>query len=433
MLVLGLEADFSQRLIRLERATFLTDTSNGGSSRLFFVSQQQATSALAVFSERIHIYYPILPSDFSEEYFRILSVPLVPSCQSCLVLLVAAIGCVAHDPTSDNENPYFAAALASLPLIVSECTSSKIQNLFKSGLQSTDPDTLELTHRAYWAILLLERQVTHTALDFAKSDIWNLDGYIPLPNCHRTWQFAPRPTSTSPASLSPASVQPADSTSPDAAQSYFLAEIAMRRMLYRCNSAVTQNSMGQSAYAPGIALELERQLDEWYKYLPDIIRFPRDSKQLYTNRIGSLSNFLRVQYYCCRLSIFWPAVYQAIQDGVAGSQLLNHCGRFFDSYIQLIPSILFAFRDCLIYKWTLFLSIFITTMVAWKAADTPCLRNISLGQLHQCLSSVATEHWETSECSSPSLKILQQILHQRLQEAKGQVTESRMENVVGSG
>jgi hypothetical protein len=28
-----------------------------------------------------------------------------------------------------------------------------------SWLQSSDDDTLELTHRAYWAILLLEKQV----------------------------------------------------------------------------------------------------------------------------------------------------------------------------------------------------------------------------------------------------------------------------------
>lgn len=129
----------------------------------------------------------------------------------------------------------------------------------------------------------------------------------------------------------------------------------MRRMLHRSNSAVTLTSTGQSAYAPGVALELERQLDEWYEYLPDGIRFPRDSSQLRANNIGPLSNFLRVQYYCCKLSIYWPAAYQAMQNGVARSQLLDHCQRFFDSYIQLTPSIIVAFHECLIHRWTLFL------------------------------------------------------------------------------
>lgn len=129
----------------------------------------------------------------------------------------------------------------------------------------------------------------------------------------------------------------------------------MRRMLHRCNSAVTLTPTGQSAYAPGVAIELERQLDEWYDYLPDGIRFPKDSSHHCANHVESLSNFLRVQYYCCKLSIYWPAIYQSMQDGVVEGQLLNHCQRFFDSYLQLMPSITFAFQDCLIHKWTLFL------------------------------------------------------------------------------
>jgi hypothetical protein len=129
MAMLELEPDFPQNLIRLERINFLKGSTNGSDARVFFVPHQQAANALAAFSERIHTYYPILASDFSEEYFRILSEPLTPSCQSCLVLLVAAIGCVAHDPTSDRENPFFTAALSSLPLVVAECSLVAVQCL----------------------------------------------------------------------------------------------------------------------------------------------------------------------------------------------------------------------------------------------------------------------------------------------------------------
>lgn len=128
----------------------------------------------------------------------------------------------------------------------------------------------------------------------------------------------------------------------------------MRRMLHRCNSAVTRSPDGRPSYAPSIALELERQLDVWYDYLPANIRFAKvPDQQLCADRSGSLSNFLNVQYYCCKLSIFWPAVYQAVQDNAASTQLLDHCQRFIDPYVQLLPRIAFAVDNCLIYKWTL--------------------------------------------------------------------------------
>ncbi|KAG2002728.1 hypothetical protein GB937_009600 [Aspergillus fischeri] len=444
MRVLGLDDHYARSLVQLERANLLVSTATP--SRMFFISHDQITDALAAFSDRVHCYYPILPLNFSETYFSILSGPLAPSCQTFLVLLVAAIGCVAHDPTTGS--PYFEAALASLPVVLAECTltsiqcliflsiyyccllkpcqahdysliaSFKIQNLFKSWLQSTDDDTLELTHRAYWAILLLENELS-VQLDVAKSDIWNLDEYIPLPNCRRTWQF---PTPQAPSTLvgvSPASVHSTDSTSTtaDQAQSFFLAEIAMRRMLHRCNSAVTRSPDGRLSYAPSIALELERQLDEWYDYLPANIRFAKAPDQLCADRFGSLSNFLNVQYYCCKLSIYWPAVYQAVQDNAASTQLLDHCQRFIDSYVQLLPRIAFAVDDCLIYKWTLSVSFFTTTMAALKVAGTPCLAGASREQLRECLASAVAGDWKGIQ-GSPSLELLQHTLKSCLQVVK---------------
>lgn len=64
----------------------------------------------------------------------------------------------------------------------------------------------------------------------------------------------------------------------------------MRRMLHRCNSAVTRSPDGRPSYAPSIALELERQLDVWYDYLPANIRFAKvPDQQLCADRSGSLS------------------------------------------------------------------------------------------------------------------------------------------------
>lgn len=134
----------------------------------------------------------------------------------------------------------------------------------------------------------------------------------------------------------------------------------MRRMLSRCNTAVKATPSGKYTYAPGIALELENQLEEWYSCLPVANRFDKGeaSAPPYLDDVPScpLSNFLRVQYYCCRLSIYWPAVYQVMQDGSATRLLLDHCRIFFDSYILVTPSILAAFHNCRVNRWTLFIT-----------------------------------------------------------------------------
>jgi hypothetical protein len=128
MRVLGLDEGFAHGLIRLERANLLIGATTPPG--MFFFSQQQVTDALAAFSDRIHGYYPILPLDFSETYFSTLSAPLTPSSRTCLVLLVAAIGCVARDPTAaGGGSSYFDAALQSLPVVLAECTLTSIQCL----------------------------------------------------------------------------------------------------------------------------------------------------------------------------------------------------------------------------------------------------------------------------------------------------------------
>jgi hypothetical protein len=58
---------------------------------------QKAAGALAALYEKIDIWYPILPLGFPEQYFHILSGTLAPSAESCLALLVAAVGCVVQD------------------------------------------------------------------------------------------------------------------------------------------------------------------------------------------------------------------------------------------------------------------------------------------------------------------------------------------------
>lgn len=92
-------------------------------------------SALAAFFQHVHIWYPILSPGFSEQYFRIISGPLIPSPDSCLVLLVAAVGLLAQEILGDSEltksthSSYFEAAMAWLPIVVSDCELTSIKCL----------------------------------------------------------------------------------------------------------------------------------------------------------------------------------------------------------------------------------------------------------------------------------------------------------------
>lgn len=126
--------------------------------------------------------------------------------------------------------------------------------------------------RCYWAILLLESEL-HDQLDLVDSGIWDLDDKIALPDGRHTWHFDHDGDSPTTMPTSPDSTVSADSGVTDKGQAYFLAEIAMRRMLYRCYTATRRTPLGEIVYVPGAALELELQLNEWYCYLPDMFHF----------------------------------------------------------------------------------------------------------------------------------------------------------------
>ncbi|KAH8805312.1 putative C6 transcription factor [Xylogone sp. PMI_703] len=446
MCALGFDTDFTHNLMRMERSTPLSTLSIGG-PRFLLVQHQQAVDALAAFSEKIHIWYPILGSDFTKEYFRIISGPLDLSADSCLALLVTALGCLVQNIESGSssgearDTVYFEAALTSLQAVIADYSlisvqcllfmsiycccllkpyqahdyimiaSFKVQSLLKVPREH-DPVLLDLTNRAYWAVLLLENEL-NVQLDVVKSDIWSLDEITALPDCRHTWNFAAETVSGLGPSTSPGSVLSVGSTSTDTVQSYFLAEIAMRRMLHRCNTAIRRTVTGEYVYAPGIALELEHQLEEWYHYLPEIIQFEKESHD--NNGIGNciLVDFLRVQYYCCKLSIYWPAVYQTIHYRETNSELLAHCQRFFESYIRLTPSIVSTFHHCYVNRWTLFVSIFITSITAIKAVSNPSLSILASAQLYQCFTLTTTVNRDLLG-ESRSLSTLHHILEQQL-------------------
>ena len=172
---------------------------------------------------------------------------------------------------------------------------------------------------------------------------------IPLPVANNAWSF----TTASVSTIWPNSPVP-DVAAGDEGHLYFIAEIMMRKMLQHCTLSVSKDVNSNFTYAPIVAAELERQLDEWHSYLPETLSFGVDGKSANPSRTSAQTDFLSAQFYAYKVSIYWPAVYQAIDSGETNGNLLLHCQRFFDSYVHFIASTTHAVRTCKPNAWTLY-------------------------------------------------------------------------------
>jgi hypothetical protein len=141
-------------------------------------------------------------------------------------------------------------------------------------------------------------------------------------------------------------MRPSDNTT----KAYFLAEIAMCRMIRRCTTAITV-SHDKEVYASVIAHELARQLDTWYDRLPEFLRFDRrfhareqfdavvvPNSGLELSSLTTVTKCLKMQYYLCLTGIFWPAVYSTVYVDSVGSETLGDCSRYFDAYAGFVVS-----------------------------------------------------------------------------------------------
>ncbi|KAH7085268.1 putative C6 transcription factor, partial [Paraphoma chrysanthemicola] len=443
MQVLGLGPEFITELVMLERAP--PTRGLRPPSRFCIVQTEQAINSLAAFSAHVHIWYPIFRVGFSEKYLHTISGPLVPSADSCIVLLVAAIGSWLQSDRhfaselDSAELPFVEAALSSMPMILTELSLSsiqcfillsiynccllrpcqahdyaliasfKIQNLLKRS-STLDNETRECLARAYWAVLLLESELSNH-FDVPRSGIWSLDEHVSLPDGRDTWSFEQIATPSSNNAISPSSIVSGSQTSSDTVDAYFLAEISMRRMLHRCNTAIRRTSEGSTVYAPRIATELIRQLDEWHTYLPASIQFsPVD--QVWGRECPHI-DFLYVQYHCYKISTYWPAAYQAFRDHIADDQLIEDCRRLLESYISCIPRLIGALKGCVVNSWTLFATMFMSSMAVLKIVCMPWLQAAFSPRLFEVLELAGSTDTSFSGMS-PSIDRMHEALRREL-------------------
>ncbi|KAI0142993.1 hypothetical protein GGR57DRAFT_495403 [Xylariaceae sp. FL1272] len=452
--LLGLDSRLAAQLVVLERTdvSTLTEPARGPASQALEVQYLPIRSAFVSFCDKIHHWYPIFSTQFSEIYHEEIVGGRDPSLDTFLTLLVAAIGSVVQCPTiaeaylTRPDSVYFAHALAMLPnvhfefslrsvqclvllsmyynVMVKPCqahdyilmASCKAQALFKCHLYDDDKTTMELLRRCFWSSLLIESELAYH-IDMPESNIWKFDDRILLPETFDSWQPFTEERRHIREDLGPPNET---GMPPEAGKAYFLAEITMWRMVRRCTTSLTI-TREREVYAPIIAAELARQLETWYSHLPPSLQFARKrpiiarSGDSHCQPLSAATYFLQMQFFLCLASIYWPAVYGVIYMDTLTDAPMADCARFFDSYCNLVTSAVAALPCCPQSTWYIHASLFITTMAALRGVRAPLLRQSISPDLIQCFAN-ATKAFEDGPAVtvSPSLRAIAVILRDQV-------------------
>ncbi|KAH2311646.1 hypothetical protein KXV47_004381 [Aspergillus fumigatus] len=302
------------------------------------INLDEASILLNAFTEQIHAWYPILHAAYFHDFVHAVTSCFPSSVSSCMTLLVLAIGCVVECKNGVDalqtrpDAAYIQAAMEMLPCVFSDgsprsaqclllfaiyylchaqpcqahdfvaMASSKLQMYIMNKSENRN-DPASILGNCFYAAVLIESEIK-VQLDLVDSGIWNMTPFAPAPTASGTWRWHINPSYGSPASDSSGSEIYPHNTD----LSYFVAEIAMRKMLQRCTWATSTLAPGRYVYAPIVAAELERQLDEWLQLLPEALSFRMALDTGYCPRQSPLSNspqgeFLRTQYYAFKTSI----------------------------------------------------------------------------------------------------------------------------------
>lgn len=370
----GLGGNYGNEILQLERSARLNSAPTNG---VCILNQPQTVAALESFSTKIHPWYPILESGFSECISSVLTNSFERSTDTFLVLMVLASGSIAQEVKHAKalerrpDAMYLNLALEMLHVVVLEQSLRSLQclvaasvyfYLFLKPLQAHDlaviaikkaqqlhingafqDDQVAYEHwiRVYRIALLIEGELV-IPLDLVDSNAWETEEEIPLPTGTDIWTFEGYS----------AMDKATKGSSSDDMVTYLLAEISMRRILRRNTSAITISIDGKIHYAPLISQELEVQVDQWYSFLPEPLRFSLEHDDFQGS--SPFVIFLRTQYWACMVSFYWPAVVQVMDTQVLTESSMNGSRSYFHSYKQFINSATRALAVCLPNKWTIY-------------------------------------------------------------------------------
>lgn len=281
--------------------------------------------------EKVNVWYACVnPYTWKAQYRTALSNGFREGPESCIVLLVLALGQaslgghVSSRPRGEDPLglPYFTAAWSLMPgmltannAVAAQChllaaaylfylarpleawsllgsASAKLQLLLMAPGRVA-PGQKELVERIYWNTLLFESDLL-AELDLPHSGVAQFEEHVGLPGGFE-------------------GDDPEPYTGTDELW-YFLAEIALRRLLNRVSQLLySDDAFAKTSNLEPIVTELDYQLTQWYEGLPPPLQFSFARMPLQ----DPVQTVLKLRYYACKVIIYRPYIHCVLQDAQA--------------------------------------------------------------------------------------------------------------------
>jgi hypothetical protein len=323
---------------------------------------------IRAFFSRVNVWYACVnPFNWPSQYRTALSNGFREGGESCMVLLVLALGqasisgSISRIPISARPPglSYFASAWQLLPSLMTrntvlsaQCmvlasaylfylvrpleawtllssTSTKLQ-LLLSGPGRVPAEERELSERVYWNALLFESDLL-AELDLPHSGIVQFEESVGLPGGFVGFQQYDH-MEDSEDGMDRNGIVGRDELW------YFLVEIALRRLLNRVSQLIYgKDSVATMSALEPVVAELDFQLGQWYESLPAALQFPY-TRDLLADPVQTV---LRLRYFACKTIIFRPYVLAVLDNEQAALDpaVRENCRKCLDAAIRQLDHI----------------------------------------------------------------------------------------------
>ena len=309
---------------------------------------------IEAYFERVNVWYACVnPYSWRQQYRTALSNGFREGPESCIVLLVLALGQASLRGSISRivpqEDPpglqYFTAAWSLLPgmmttntVLAAQChllaaaylfylvrpmeawnllcsTSTKLQLLLMSPSR-VPTHQRELVERIYWNALLFESDLL-AELDLPHSGVVQFEDNVGLPGGFEG--------------------EEGEQVGRDELW-YFLAEIALRRLLNRVSQLIySKDSMASTSSLEPVVAELDYQLTQWYESLPLPLQFPFTRTVLQ----DPVQTVLRLRFFACRTIIYRPYILAVLdnEQAVLDPAVRENCHKCLEASIRQLEHI----------------------------------------------------------------------------------------------
>ncbi|ODA76384.1 hypothetical protein RJ55_08230 [Drechmeria coniospora] len=348
---------------------------------------------IKAYFERANVWYACVnPYAWRSQYRTALSNGFREGPESCIVLLVLALGQASLRGSISRIVPhqdppglqYFTAAWSLLPgmmtansVLAAQChllaaaylfylvrpleawnllstTGTKLQLLLMAP-NRISPRERELVERIYWNALLFESDLL-AELDLPHSAVVQFEEEVGLPGGFEG--------------------EERDRVGRDELW-YFLADIALRRLLNRVSQLIySKDCIASSTSLEPVVAELDYQLTQWYESLPLSLQFPFTRAVLQ----DPVQTVLRLRFYACRTVIYRPYVLAVLENeqAVLDPSVRECCHKCLEACIRQLEHVSEHHAGHMPYIWQGTLSLVSQTLIIMGASLSPSLLAILL-------------------------------------------------------